>query len=78
LGYKAEHSVDLDNKFLLSARTYHDDRNVPDTPPETVDQIQHNTVNSGSNADLKEIMLDSHYYDLATQASLEFYEGLQT
>jgi len=66
LAYKAEHVVDLDSEFLLSAVVYHADHGDPDTLADSVMQAALNLEAAGSEIEIKEAVADKGYHKAAT------------
>ena len=66
LAYKAEHVVDLDSEFLLSAVIYPADRGDADTLVDSVMQAKVNLQAAGSDLEIKETVADKGYHKAAT------------
>lgn len=62
LAYKAEHAVDLETEAIVTAHVTHADRGDTATGPETVILAQATLVQSGSEAEIKEIVEDKGYH----------------
>jgi len=65
LAYKAEHAVDLETEAIVAAQVTHADRGDARTGPESVILAQVNLVQSGSPAEIKEVVADKGYHDNA-------------
>ena len=62
LAYKAEHAVDLETEAIVVAHLTHADRGDTATGPETVILAQAVLVQSGSQAEVKEVVEDKGYH----------------
>ena len=62
LAYKAEHAVDLETEAIVVAHVTHADRGDTATGPETVVLAQAALLQSGSEAEIKEIVEDKGYH----------------
>lgn len=62
LGYKAEHVIDLESEFILSAHVYHGTEADTATLLPSVGEAQENLVESGSNAAIEEVVADAGYH----------------
>ena len=65
LAYKAEHAVDLETEAIVAAQVTHADRGDAQTGRETILHAQINLVESGSAAQLREVVQDKGYHDNA-------------
>ncbi len=65
LAYKAEHAVDLETEAIVAAQVTHADRGDAQTGRETILSAQVNLVQSGSAAEIKEVVQDKGYHDNA-------------
>jgi transposase len=65
LAYKAEHAVDLETEAIVAAQVTHADRGDARTGSETIVLAQVNLVQSGSPAEVKEVVQDKGYHDNA-------------
>ena len=63
LAYKAEHAVDLETEAIVAAHVTHADRGDAQTGNETIIRAQATLVQSGSAAEIKEIVEDKGYHD---------------
>jgi transposase len=62
LAYKAEHVVDLESEFLLSAVVYHADCGDPETLADSVMQAQVNLQTAESDIEIQEAAADKGYH----------------
>jgi hypothetical protein len=62
LGYKAEHVVDLESEYLLSADVVHGTDSDSQTLAQSVVLAQINLVRAGSEAEIKEVAADKGYH----------------
>ncbi len=62
LAYKAEHAVDLDSEFVLSAAVYPADRADPATLVDSVLSAQVNLALAGSDQEIEEAVADKGYH----------------
>ena len=74
LAYKAEHVVDLESEFLLSAVVYHADCGDPETLTDSVMQAQVNLQTAESDIEIQEAAADKGYHKAAT---LELCDSLK-
>jgi transposase len=74
LAYKAEHVVDLESEFLLSAVVYHADEGDPETLADSVMQAQVNLQTAESDIEIREAAADKGYHKAAT---LELCDSLK-
>jgi transposase len=65
LAYKAEHAIDLETEAIVAAQVTHADRGDAQTGRETILAAQVHLVQSGSEAELKEVVQDKGYHDNA-------------
>lgn len=63
LAYKAEHAVDLETEAIVAAQVAHADRGDARTGPETLILAQAQLVQSGSAAQVQEVVQDKGYHD---------------
>jgi transposase len=68
LAYKAEHAVDLDSEFVLSAAIYTADQADPATLVPSILQAQVNMVLAGSEQEVEEAVADKGYHKAETLA----------
>lgn len=73
LGYKAEHVIDLETEFILSAHVYHGTEGDTDTLLPSVGRAQENLVESGGDQAIEEAVADAGYHGNAT-----IYEATET
>lgn len=77
MAYKAEHAVDLETEAIVAAQVTHADRGDTQTGPETIIAAQAYLIKSGSAAEVKEVVKDKGYHDVAMLAWCEAW-GLRT
>jgi len=65
LAYKAEHAVDLETEAIVAAHVTHADRGDAQTGPDTLIMAQAHLVQSGSTAEVREVVEDKGYHDNA-------------
>jgi transposase len=65
LAYKAEHAVDLETEAIVAAQVTHADRGDAQTGRETIILAQVSLVQSGSAAEIQEVVQDKGYHDNA-------------
>jgi transposase len=65
LAYKAEHAVDLETEAIVAAQVTHADRGDAQTGHETIILAQVSLVQSGSAAEIREVVQDKGYHDNA-------------
>lgn len=65
LAYKAEHAIDLETEAIVAAQVTHADRGDAHTGRETIILAQAALVQSGSAAEIKEVVQDKGYHDNA-------------
>ena len=65
LAYKAEHAVDLETEAIVAAHVTYADRGDAQTGGEAIILAQLNLVQSGSQAEIKEVVQDKGYHDNA-------------
>lgn len=65
MAYKAEQAVDLETEAIVAAQVTHADRGDARTGSETITLAQVNLVQSGSTAEVKEVVQDKGYHDNA-------------
>src|ERR1051325_3855614 len=65
LAYKAEHAIDLETEAIVAAQVTHADRGDAQTGRETILAAQVHLVQSGSEAEIKEVVQDKGYHDNA-------------
>ena len=63
LAYKAEHAVDLHSEAIVAATVASADRGDSQTGPETLIVAQVNLMQSGSPAEIAEVVADKAYHD---------------
>ena len=63
LAYKAEHAIDLETEAIVAAQVTHADRGDAQTGRETILAAQVHLVQSGSEAEIKEVVQDKGYHD---------------
>jgi len=63
LAYKAEHAVDLETEAIVAPLVTHADRSDPDSAPLTLTLAKAHLVLAGSEATVKEAVLDKGYHD---------------
>ena len=78
LAYKAEHTVDLESEFILSAEVYHADQMDPRTLADSVMEAQVQLHEAGVERTIKEVAADKGYHaaeqiELAEALSLRTY-----
>ena len=78
LGYKAEHVIDLESEFILSAQVYHGIEADTATLLASVGAAQANLVESGNEQAIQEVVADAGYHKSETifearQAGLRTY-----
>jgi transposase len=71
LAYKAEHVVDLDSEFVLSAAVHPADRADPATLVDSVLAAQVNLARAGSDQEVEEAVADKGYHKAETLAECE-------
>jgi len=71
LAYKAEHAVDLDSGFLLSAAVHAADQPDPATLVDSILRAQVNLVLAGSEQEVEEAVADKGYHKAETLAECE-------
>jgi len=71
LAYKAEHAVDLDSEFVLSAEVHPADRADPATLVDSVLAAQINLASAGSDQEVEEAVADKGYHKAETLAECE-------
>ena len=62
LGYKAEHVIDLESEYILSAPVYHGTEADTATLLPSVGEAQENLVESSSNAAIEEVVAEAGYH----------------
>lgn len=77
LGYKAEHTLDVDTDLVLSAQVHHADHGDPDTLFESVVGAQLNLMLSGSEAEIEEVVADKGYHSMKNLVNLGRF-GIRT
>jgi transposase len=77
LAYKSEHAVDLESGLLLATTVHHADRADCDSLPETLVAAQVNLMRAGSEAEVKNVPVDSGYHANATLAQCQAW-GIRT
>lgn len=77
LGYKAEHVVDVDSEFVLSAQVHHGDEADAETLVPSVLDAQINLVRSGEETEVEEAVADKAYHKNETLAECEKW-GVRT
>ena len=77
LAYKAENTVDLDSDIIVSADVYHGDHADNDTMTISVVNAQRNLLESGSEAEIEEIVADKGYHKAQTLSDVKAM-GLRT
>jgi len=77
LGYKAEHVVDVDSEFVLSAQVHHGDEGDPETLVPSVLDAQINLVRAGEETEVEEAVADKGYHKNETLAECEKW-GVRT
>lgn len=77
LAYKAEHAVDLESDFVVTAQIYSADRSDHDTLKETVILAQKKLIESGSDVAVEEVVADKGYHKAENLAWAESM-GLRT
>jgi transposase len=65
LAYKAEHAVDLETEAIVAAQVTHADRGDAQTGSETIIRAQTYLVQSGSAAEVQEVVEDKGYHENA-------------
>jgi transposase len=65
LAYKAEHAVDLDTEMIVAAEIYFANEADTHTLEDTVHTAQLNLQESGSDVDVKEVVVDKGYHSAA-------------
>jgi transposase len=65
LAYKAEHAIDLETEAIVAAQVTHADRGDAQTGRETILAAQVHLVQSGSAAEVQEVVQDKGYHDNA-------------
>jgi transposase len=68
LAYKAEHVVDLDSEFVLTAAVHAADQSDPATLVDSILQAQVNLVRAGSAQEIEEAVADKGYHKAETLA----------
>jgi hypothetical protein len=71
LGYKAEHVVDLESEYLLSADVVHGTDSDSQTLAQSVVLAQVNLVRAGSEAEIQEVVADKGYHANQTLVDCE-------
>ena len=74
LAYKAEHAVDLDSEFVLSATIHAADRADSATLVDSVLRAQVNLVRAGSEQEVEEAVADKGYHKAETLAECEKFK----
>ena len=77
LGYKAEHTVDLETDLILSATVYHGDQGDADTILPSLMEAQANLIRAGSSSQIKDVAADKGYHRNSTLAGLKHW-GLRS
>lgn len=77
LAYKAEHVVDLEAEMIVAAEVYPADMADVNTLIPSLNQAQENLVQSGSHAEIEEVVTDKGYPSNETLAALAF-DGIRT
>ena len=62
LAYKAEHAVDLDSEMIVAAEIYFGDQGDRQTLEDTVNTAQLHLHESGSDVEVKEVVVDKGYH----------------
>jgi len=73
LAYKAEHAVDLDSEFVLSAAVHPADQADPATLVDSVLAAQINLASAGSDQEIEEAVADKGYHKAETLAACELW-----
>jgi transposase-like protein DUF772/DDE family transposase len=71
LAYKAEHAIDLEGEFILSATIQPGDRGDPDSMPESLITAQANLLLAGSKQGIEEAVADKGYHKAEGLAECE-------
>jgi transposase len=74
LAYKAEHTLDLESEFVLSAAVHTADQSDQTTLVDSVLQAQVNLVLAGSEQEVEEVVADKGYHKAETLADCETLE----
>lgn len=77
LAHKAEHAVDLETDILLAATIQPGDRSDAESGTNSVIAAQANLINSGSKAEIKEVVSDKGYHKASSLAQYASW-GLRT
>jgi transposase len=70
LAYKAEHAVDLDTEMIVAAEIYFGNQADMHTVEDTVNQAQVNLLESGSDTQIRDVVLDKGYHSAKTLATV--------
>jgi transposase len=73
LAYKAEHVVDLDSEFVLTAAVHTADQSDPSTLLGSILEAQANLVLAGSEQEIEEAVADKGYHKAQTLAECEHW-----
>ena len=74
LAYKAENTIDLDTDIVVGAEVFHADRGDADTLTESVVHAQQNLIDSESDGEIKEVVVDKGYHSAKSLQDLEELE----
>jgi transposase len=77
LAYKAEHAVDLASEAIVAATVTFADKSDPQSAPATLSLAGANLVLAGSQAEIKEAVMDKGYHDNRLLAQLA-EQGIRT
>ena len=75
LAYKAEHTIDLETEFLLSAEVYHADEADTQTMIRSVTAAQENLDEAEAERDIQEVVADKGYHSADTLAQCQEWNG---